>query len=132
MIGIPESNSVSASHNTLDDAISGGIDFIDHDDIGHAQHRFARMMRIELMGTQRIDDDDVKIGPKEGEIVIATIPQNDICLGFRAGEDLAVIDSGIDDRSGGDMRLVLFAFLDRTVGGLQIGERLKPLRRLSG
>ena len=50
------------------------------DDVRHAQDGLARMMRGLMSGPQRVDQDDIEIGPHEREIVVAAIPDDDVRL----------------------------------------------------
>ena len=115
----------------VDVGLGRGIGLGHDDDVGHAQHRLARMMRGLMTRPQRIDQDDLQIGPHEREIVVAAVPDDDVRLRLGKSEDAGVVDAGKDDIARTDVRFVLLALLDRALGGVEIAEACEALHRLA-
>ena len=120
-----------AVHHLLHRAGFGGIGLRHQHDVGHAQHRFARMVGRFVARAQGIDQHDVQVGADERKIVVAAVPQDEI--GFAPGllDDADVIHAGIDDVACGEVRLVFFAFFDGAGRALQIGACLETLHALA-
>ena len=70
-----------------------------------------------MAGPERIDHHDLQIGPIEGHVVVAAVKQDDVGVVALLGHphDRLVIDAGIDDVPGDDVRLILLHLLDRAV-----------------
>ncbi len=66
----------------------------------------------------------------EGRLIVAAVPKDDIRVLFRLAEDLSVVYAGEDDRSAGQMRLILFSRLDRRIVLLEVLIALEPLDSL--
>ena len=90
------------------------------DDVGHAQHGLAWMMRRLVPRPQGIDQDDLQVGLHEREIVVAAIPDDDVGLHLRSAQDAGIVDAGEDDVACTDVRLVLLALLDRARSRVEI------------
>ena len=105
----------------------GAVDLVDHDDVGHPQVRLSRVVGELVAGPQRVDDDDQQVGPEEGEVVVAAVPDDQVGLRLRLREDLGVVDARVHDHARLDRGLVLLALLDRRMGGVDVGERREPL-----
>jgi hypothetical protein len=98
--------------------------------MGHARDRLPGVMGCDLVGSERVDDHEVQVGPQEGEVVVAAVPDDDVRLGLRLLEDRRVVDAGEDDAAGLQVGLVLLALLVGAAGLLEIraaGEALHPL-----
>ena len=80
--------------------------------------------------TVGIDDDDVDVGLDERRVVVAAVPQDHVGFLFRCVQDLLVVDSGEDEVSLGEMRLVLLTLLDRRIGGFEVLVALEALHGL--
>ena len=111
---------------------AGGIHLVDHHHVGHPQVRLAGIVAHLVAGPQRIDHHDLQIGLIEGHVVVAAVEQDHVGIVPLLGHahDRLVIDAGIDDVSGDDVRLVLFHLLDRAVVSLEVldlGETLDLL-----
>ncbi len=104
--------------------------FVDDDIIRHAQIGFTGMIGDFVTGAQRIDDHEVQVRSKEGHVVVAAIPKDDVRLLFRLPQNLPIIHSGIDHRAAHQMRLELFHLLDGAVMLFQIDDGLEPLHPL--
>ena len=91
------------------------------------QVRLAGVVRELVAGAQRVDDDDREVGREEREVVVAAVPEDHVGLRLGAGEDLAVVDAGVDDHPQLDGKLVLLALLDRRVRRVDVLERREPL-----
>jgi hypothetical protein len=63
---------------------------------------------------------DLDLGPEEGQIIIAPVPDDHVRLRLRAAQDGLVIDSGVHHRAMVDVRLVLLHLLDRAILGLHV------------
>src|SRR3989442_430359 len=109
-----------------------GVDLVDHDDVRHPDVRLARIVRELVARTQRVRDDDVKVRLEERGVVVPSVPQEDLGLGFGLPHDLLVIDARVDDGPLVDVGLVFLPLLDRRLVFVQVlvgGEALDRLRR---
>ena len=102
----------------------------DEHDVGETQHRLPRVVRRLVAGAQRIDQTDQEVGPQEGQVVVASVPEDDVRLGPRAPGDALEVDSREDDSTRRDVRLVLLALLDRAAPRVEVLERGESLHRL--
>lgn len=110
--------------------VVGGIDFVQHEGICHADVRLAGIVGELVTRAMRIGDHDVQIGDEEGQIVVAAIPQDDIRLVFGAGEDGGVIHAGEDHVTVIEVRLVLLALLDGGLVQVEVGVAAEALHGL--
>ncbi len=80
-----------------------------------------------MAGTQRVDDGNHEVGDEEGEVVVATVPDDDVtfCLGL--AQDLLVVDPGVHHHAHADGLLVLLPFLQTGVGSVDVGHRCEAL-----
>ena len=108
----------------------GGVHLVDHDRVGHADVRLARVVRRLVPRPQRIRDDDAHGRPVEREVVVPAVPEQDVALRLRLRQDVGVVDAGVDDRAGRDVRLVLLALLDRGLVAVEVLERRVALHAL--
>ena len=67
----------------------------------------------------RVDDDEVKVRPDERRVVVATVPDDDVCFLLGRLQDRRVVDPREDEVALGEVRLVLLALLDRPVSGVR-------------
>ena len=65
-----------------------------------------------VAGAQRIGHDHEEVRPVEREVVVAAVPDDDVGLLLRLAEDGLVVDAGVEDAAGVEVRLVLLALLD--------------------
>lgn len=73
-------------------------------------------------GAQRVGDDDEKIRLEKWEIVVPTVPDDDVRFALGFGQDRGIVHSGEHDESEPDRRFVFLAFLDRRPGRVDVGE----------
>ena len=99
------------------------VDLVDDEHIGHAGHRLAGVMGGDPARTQSIGHANMKIGPDKRKVVIAAIPNNDLCLPLGQPQDRRVVGAGEYDIAREDVWFVFLALFDRAVVGLQIGQR---------
>ena len=114
----------------LDAFLRRGVHLVHDARVGHAQVGLAGVVAELVPRPVRVDDDEMEIGPDEGRVVVAPVPDDHVSFLLGALEDGAVVDAGEDDVPLGEMRLVLLALLDRRVGGLEILVALEPLNGL--
>ena len=103
------------------------VDLVDDDDVGPAQVGLARVVGGLVAGAMRIHHDDLDLGPIERQVVVSPVPDDDVGLLLRLGEDGAVVDAGVDDSPRGDVRLVLLALLDGALLRIEILGPREPL-----
>jgi len=72
----------------------------------------------------------VEVGDVERQVVVAAVPQHDVRLGLGLAQDGPVVDPGVDDDPGVDVRLVLLAFLDGAVVPHEVRVGLEALAGL--
>ena len=73
-------------------------------------------MEAELVsGSMGVDHTDGVIGAKERGVVVSAIPDDDVCLGLGAPQDVGVVDPSEHDEPLAHRSLVLLALLDRGV-----------------
>jgi hypothetical protein len=58
----------------------GRVHLVDDDDVRHAQVGLTRVVRQLVSQPQRIGDDDMKRGPVERQVIVASVPHNDVCI----------------------------------------------------
>ena len=76
---------------------------------------------------------DVEVRPVERQVVVPTVPEQDVALLLGLLEDRSVVDARVHDRAGVDVGLVLLPFLDRLA--VEVLERLElrlARQRVSG
>ena len=105
----------------LDAGAVGGVDLVEHDHVGEPQVDLAGVVDEAVAGTVRVGDGDVQVGLVEGEVVVAAVPEDDVGFLLGLAHDGLVVDAGVDDVAGHDVRLVLLHLLD---GALVLGEVL--------
>jgi hypothetical protein len=116
--------------DTLDVRSGGRVRLGDDDDVGHAQHSLPRMMRGLVAGPQRVNQNDVEARPYEREIIVSTIPQDDVRFLLGAIEDAGIVGSRIDQVADRQVRLILLALLYGALRFIEVGQGLEPLDRL--
>ena len=80
----------------------------------------------------RIRDYDLQVGLIKWRVIVATVPQDDVCFLLRLSQDPAVIDARVDDRAFTQMRLVFFALFNGALMSVQVLHHGKTLDRLGG
>ena len=86
-----------------------------------ARRRFVSGMIAQLVaGPVGIDHSDIKIGLVEGEVIVPAIPDDDIGLFFRLGEDAAVVYPGVDNGSPIEVRLIFLTLFNGAVVAIEI------------
>ena len=80
-----------------------------------------------MPGPQGVDDSDHHVRAHEREVVVATVPDDDVGLLLRGTEDALVVHARVHDHAHLDGRLVLLALLDGGVAGIDVGQRREPL-----
>ncbi len=78
----------------------------------------------------RIDEHDLQIGLHEGEVVVASVPENDVGFRFGLPEDPFIVHPCEHDITLPEMGLVFFPLLDGAVRLPKVLQRSKPLDRL--
>ena len=78
----------------------------------------------------RVGDGDPQVGLVERRVVVAAVPQDHVRLLLGLGEDRAVVDARVDDRTVADVGLVLLHLLDRAVVLRHVLQRREPLHDL--
>ena len=114
----------------LDTCLRRRVDLVDDADVGHAQVRLARVVAQLVTGAVRIEDDDVQGRLDERRVVVAAVPEDHVGLLLGGVEDRRVVDAGEDEVALVQVRLVLLALLDRTIGSVEVGVAREPLDRL--
>src|SRR3989304_1443796 len=71
-----------------------------------------------VAGPVRVGEDDLEVGPEEGQVVVAAVPEDDVGLALGRAQDALVVDAGEDEVAGRDVRLVLLPPPDGAVGAL--------------
>ena len=116
---------------TVCDAFRGsGIDLVDHHHLGPPQVDFAGEIPQLVARAVGVSHDDFEVGPVEGSVVVAAIPQNQLRFLLGLAKNRLVIDARIDHRVLADMRFVLLALLNRAAPGFQVLECGKALDAL--
>src|SRR5690606_36921922 len=108
----------------------GRVDLVDHHHIGHADVGLARVVAGLMAGTVWIDDGDGEIRTVKGEVVVAAVPNEDVRLGLGLLQDLAVVDSRVDDVGPVDVGRVRLARSDGAAVCLEIAVSGEALHRL--
>ena len=106
---------------------SGRVDLVDHHDVGHSQVDLAGVIVEFVTGPNASARQIGEFGTEERRVVVAPVPDDHVGLGAGLGENRGVVDAGIDHETATDGFLVLLTFLDRGVGGVDLGERREPL-----
>ena len=109
----------------------GGIYLVNDGDVGQAQIGLPGVIEQFMPRPQGIEEDHVDIGMEERRIVIAPIPDDDLGLLLRPGEDLAIIDPAIDDDTLIHQGFVFLPFFDGDVIPGKIGKTGKALHHLA-
>ena len=106
---------------------SSRVDLVDNHDVGPEQARLTRVVGELMAGAQRVDDGDLEVGDEEGEVVVASVPDDNVtfCLGL--AQDLLVVDPGVHHHAHADGLLVLLSFLQAGMGGVDLGHRCEAL-----
>ena len=125
-------SSTHGSPDGLDCCRFGRVDLVDDHDVGHPDVGLARVVAALVTGTERVGNDDVEIRPVEREVVVAPVPQDDVGLELRFAQDRLVVDAGVEDPSGVEVRLVLLPLLDRRLVTIEVLVRGIPLDTLCG
>ncbi len=95
-----------------------------------AEVGFAGVVGRLVTGPVRVGHHDLEVGPVEGQVVVAAIPEDDVGLFLGLGQDRAIVHSGIDDAARHDVGFVLLALLDRALVTVEVvhhREALHPL-----
>ena len=116
----------------VDAFLRRAVDLVDDADVRHPQVRLARVVAQLVARPVRVDDDDVDVRLDERRVVVAAVPEDHVGLLLGAVEDRPVVDPGEDEVALGQVGLVLLAFLDRRVGGVEVLVALEALHRLRG
>ena len=93
-----------------------------HDHVGHAQVDLARVVAHLIASSQRIDQGDGQIGFVEREVVVPTLPKDDVRFTLGTRKDSVVVDAGVHRYAGDYVRFVLFKLFD---GALAPGQVLE-------
>jgi hypothetical protein len=110
----------------------GGIDLVDDHDIGHPQVRLAGVKATLIARSQRVGDNEEEVWPVEREVVVATVPQDDVGLELGLMQDRPVVDTCVHDPPGVEMGLVLLALFDRRLEPIEIAVGSVALDTLGG
>ena len=108
-----------------------GVDLVDDHHIGHADVDLARVEVHLVAGAERVGYGDEQVGLVEREVVVAAVPQDNVGLRLGLAQDGLVVDAGVEDAAGVEVRLVFLSFLDRGLVAIEIGVggvALDPLR----
>ena len=108
----------------------GAVDLVHEADVRHAKVLLAGVVAELVPGAMRVADHDVDVGRDEGHVVVPAVPQDHVGLFLCGGQDLGVIDPGEDEVPLCEVRLVLFALLDRAVVCIEILVALETLHDL--
>ena len=106
---------------------SSRVDLVDDHDVGPQQAGLTRVVRELMTGPQRVDDGDLEVGDEEGEVVVASVPDDNVTLCLGLAQDLLVVDPGVHHHAHADGLLVLLAFLHAGMGGVDLGHRCEAL-----
>ena len=114
----------------IDSLLRRSVHLVDDAYVRHAEIRLAGVVAKLVTGAVRVDDDDVDVRLDERRVVVAAVPENDVCLPLGEAENLLVIDPGEDEVPLGEVRLVLLPLFDRGVGGVEVFVALESLHGL--
>ena len=114
----------------LDAGAVGGVDLVEHDDVGEPQVDLAGVVHEAVAGTVRVGDGDVQVGGVEAEVVVAAVPEDDVGFLLGLAHDGLVVDAGVDHVAGHDVRLVLLHLLDGALVLLEVVDRRVALHAL--
>ena len=117
----PAVDSANILPQLVDGVDVGGIHLVDDDDIRDPQVGFAGVVEQFVAHAQRVGHDDVQIRLVEGRVVIAAVPDDDIGLGLRLCQDVAVVHARVDDGPAHDVGFVFLDFLNRALVFLEVG-----------
>ena len=106
---------------------SSRVDLVDDHDVGPEQAGLTRVVGELVAGPQRVDDGDLEVGDEEGEVVVASVPDDDVALCLGLAQDLLVVDPGVHHHAHADGLLVLLPFLQAGMGGVDLGHRCEAL-----
>ncbi len=73
-----------------------------------------------MPGSEGIRDRDPEVRPVEREVVVPAVPDDHVRLRLRAGEDLAVVDAGVQDHPALHRCLVLLALLNGRIRSIDV------------
>src|SRR5208337_4886983 len=107
-----------------------GIDLIDYDNISPAQIDLPWEIGRFIAVAQGVHYGYLKIRAKKREVVIPSVPDDDIPFPFRGPENPLIIYAGVDHGSLADERLILLPFLDGAVIEGEVLEMLETFDRL--
>lgn len=110
----------------------GGVDLVDDDDVREQKVREARVVPPFMALPMGIHHDEVEIGPEEGGVIVAPVPEEDVRFLFGFPQDALVVDARIDDEALVEERLELLAFLDGAVVAVEILVAAETLADLPG
>jgi hypothetical protein len=102
-----------------------------HHQIGHPQHRLARMVAGHLSRAQRVGQYDMQVGTQHRKIIVAAVPQDHIGLSPGRGGDFGIVHAREHDVACLDVGLVFLALLDRAVGRVHVGQAGETLAALA-
>ena len=83
-----------------------------------------------VAGPEGVDHDDLQVGAHEGEVVVASVPDEDVGLLLRLSHDRVVVDTGVDHETLAQVGLVVLPLLHGGLMAVQVvqsGETLHPL-----
>src|SRR5271157_3813327 len=107
-----------------------GVDLVDHQHVGAAKVHLAGVVTQLVADAERVRHYDFQVGAIERRVVIAAVPQDQLCLPLRLPQDRLIVHTGVDYGPLPKVRLVLLPLLDGALLLPQIlhgGETLDPL-----
>ena len=97
-----------------------GVDLVDHHHVGAPQVGLARVVRGLVPGPVGVRHHDLQPRPVEGQVVVAAVPDDDLRLLLRLGQDGPVVHARVDHAARRDVRLVLLPLLDGAAVPVQV------------
>src|SRR5512135_1964898 len=93
----------------------GSIDFVDYRNICPSHVSLSGMIDEFISRPVGIEDDNLKIGPDERQIIVSPVPYDNVRLPFRALKYLRIIHPSIDNYPCPDKGLKFLPLFDRAV-----------------
>ncbi len=73
----------------------------------------------------------VQVRCVEGHVIVASVPNDNVCFFLGRSQNLFIINSRIDNETVGDMRLIIFSLLNSALISVKILHRSESLNNLS-
>jgi hypothetical protein len=100
-------------------------------DVRRAQDGLSRVVRCLVTGPQRVDEYDLQAWSNKRKIIVAPVPDDDVCLTLGKSEDAGVVHAGEHNIAGTDMWFVFLTLFDRARSRIQICKTCETLDRLA-